>query len=177
MTMPRSVLVVGGGVAGLVAARSLAMQGYEVSLFEASARMGGALYAAKLSGVDIDTGAEAFAVTRPETRTLIEELGLSANIVLPRRSDARLLLSDGMYAMPHAMLGVPTDLTATDVVEILGEIEAIRAQQRNIAGKEDFMAASGGRAGLSGGDTSGRPPESGPMSQGLRSLYKNGRKL
>jgi hypothetical protein len=55
--------------------------------------------------------------------------------------------------------------------------EAIRAQQRNIAGEEDFMAASGGRAGLSGGDTSGRPPESGPMSQGLRSLYKNGRKL
>ena len=55
--------------------------------------------------------------------------------------------------------------------------EAIRAQQRNIAGKEDFMAASGGRAGLSGGDTSGIPPESGPMSQGLRSLYKNGRKL
>ena len=37
--------------------------------------------------------------------------------------------------------------------------------------------ASGGRAGLSGGDTSGRPPESGPMSQGLRSLYNNGRKL
>ena len=37
--------------------------------------------------------------------------------------------------------------------------------------------AGGGRAGLSGGDTSGPPPESGPMSQGLRSLYKNGRKL
>jgi len=33
------------------------------------------------------------------------------------------------------------------------------------------------RGGLSGGDTSGPPPESGPMSQGLRSLYKNGRKL
>ena len=33
------------------------------------------------------------------------------------------------------------------------------------------------RGGLSGGDTSGPPPESGPMSQGLRSLIKNGRKL
>jgi 6-pyruvoyl-tetrahydropterin synthase len=32
------------------------------------------------------------------------------------------------------------------------------------------------KGGLSGGDTSGPPPESGPMSQGLRSLYKNGRK-
>jgi hypothetical protein len=33
------------------------------------------------------------------------------------------------------------------------------------------------RGGLSGGDTSGPPPEKGPMSQGLLSLYKNGRKL
>jgi hypothetical protein len=33
------------------------------------------------------------------------------------------------------------------------------------------------KGGLSGGDTSGPPPESGPMSQGLRSLIKNGRKL
>jgi hypothetical protein len=32
------------------------------------------------------------------------------------------------------------------------------------------------KGGLSGGDTSGPPPESGPMSQGLRSLIKNGRK-
>jgi hypothetical protein len=37
--------------------------------------------------------------------------------------------------------------------------------------------AGGGIAGLSGGDKSGPPPESGPASQGLRSLYKNGRKL
>ena len=37
--------------------------------------------------------------------------------------------------------------------------------------------AGGGIAGLSGGDKSGPPPESGPASQGLRSLIKNGRKL
>jgi hypothetical protein len=36
--------------------------------------------------------------------------------------------------------------------------------------------ASGGIAGLSGGDKSGRPPESGPASQGLRSLFNNGKK-
>ena len=36
--------------------------------------------------------------------------------------------------------------------------------------------AGGGIAGLSGGDKSGRPPESGPASQGLRSLFNNGKK-
>jgi hypothetical protein len=37
--------------------------------------------------------------------------------------------------------------------------------------------AGGGIAGLSGGDKSGPPPESGPMSQGLPSLLKRGRNL
>ena len=37
--------------------------------------------------------------------------------------------------------------------------------------------AKGGRAGLSGGDTSGPPPESGPMSQGLQGLMKRGMKI
>ena len=36
--------------------------------------------------------------------------------------------------------------------------------------------AGGGIAGLSGGDKSGPPPESGPASQGLRSLFNNGKK-
>jgi hypothetical protein len=79
--------------------------------------------------------------------------------------------------------GPPSESASTAFAEqqrindLINADKAIRAEQRNIAGEEDFMAASGGRAGLSGGDTSGRPPESGPMSQGLRSLYKNGRKL
>ena len=48
--------------------------------------------------------------------------------------------------------------------------QAERAEKRNIALEEDFMAAEGGIA-------SGPPPTGGPMSQGLRSLYNNGRKL
>ena len=44
-------------------------------------------------------------------------------------------------------------------------------------GLDYLQFAGGGIAGLSGGDKSGRPPESGPASQGLRSLIINGRKL
>ena len=43
-------------------------------------------------------------------------------------------------------------------------------------GLEAIQLAGGGIAGLSGGDKSGRPPESGPASQGLRSLFNNGKK-
>ena len=66
----------------------------------------------------------------------------------------------------------------------INELKSMTPEQRQELQREgeafafnEFAAASGGRAGLSGGDTSGRPPESGPMSQGLRSLYNNGRKL
>ena len=54
--------------------------------------------------------------------------------------------------------------------------EAIRAQKRNIAGEEDFMAAGGGIAGLSGGDKSGAAPTGGPQSQGLFSIRNNVKK-
>ena len=40
-----------------------------------------------------------------------------------------------------------------------------------------YGLAGGGIVGLSGSDKSGPPPTEGPMSQGLRSLYNNGRKL
>ena len=45
--------------------------------------------------------------------------------------------------------------------------------QEAITEETDFMAAGGGIAGLSGGDKSGRPPESGPASQGLFFLRNN----
>ena len=126
--MARTIVVVGGGVAGLVAARQLAGEGHLVTVLEASDRTGGALRSATLAGVAVDVGAEAFAVTRPETRSLIDELGLATDVVTPRRSDARLLLPDGTYAMPHAMLGVPTDLLAPSVIDILGEEAAASAR-------------------------------------------------
>ena len=125
--MNRNIIVVGGGVSGLVAARSLAASGEHVTVLESDDRVGGALQASELGGVRIDVGAEAYAVTRPETQILIDELGLSQHVVSPRRSDAHLLLNSGLHAMPHAMMGVPTDLLSPEVIDILGPAEAQRA--------------------------------------------------
>ena len=54
-------------------------------------------------------------------------------------------------------------------------LNSMRMQNIADAGGVANMAG-GGIAGLSGGDKSGRPPESGPASQGLRSLFNNGKK-
>jgi oxygen-dependent protoporphyrinogen oxidase len=123
------VVIVGGGISGLVAARKAAQQGQSVCLIEASDRFGGAIQGQRLGGVTVDVGAEAFAIARPETLNLIQELGLGDRVVAPRRSDSRLIVPQGTFPMPHALLGIPTNPLADDVVAIIGIDEATKAAQ------------------------------------------------
>ena len=121
----------------MVAARELAGAGDEVMVLEAGDGTGGALRSGALGGVTVDVGAEAFAITRPETRLLVDELGLSGQVVAPRRSDAHLLLDDGLHDMPHAMLGVPTDLTSpAEELARLGELK-----EKGLIDDAEFAAA------------------------------------
>ena len=69
---------------------------------------------------------------------------------------------------PHADCG--------DYVIVINADKAIRAEQRNIAMNEDFMAAGGGIAKMAG-DRSGPPPQSGPNSQGLQGLFNRAMKI
>ncbi len=124
-------IVVGGGIAGLVAARELAMSGACVRLFEAQSHLGGAVLGAKLDGVVVDLGAESFATTRTETRELIEQLGWADHIVAPRRSDARLLTPSGAVLLPHGTLGIPSDLSSDLVSAVIGADAALRAQAQD----------------------------------------------
>ena len=123
------VIIVGGGISGLVSARKAAQQGKSVCVIEASDRFGGALQGKTLGGVTVDVGAEAFAVARPETLDLIKELGLVDRVVAPRRSDSRLIVPQGTFPMPHALLGIPTNPLADDVAAIIGIEEATRAAE------------------------------------------------
>ena len=93
--------------------------------------------------------------------------------------------------------GIGTAITlgslAKDSAEAIGEeskrIDAIQDSDTKALEMENLIKsikgyyASGGRAGYTGGGIteirkpSAIPPTGGPMSQGLRSLYNNGRKL
>lgn len=126
--MTGSVVIVGGGIAGLVAARDHATAGRSVTVLEAGHHTGGAVAGTDLGGVVVDIGAEAFGVSRPETRRLVEDLGLGDLVVAPRRSDARLLHAEGTFAMPPALLGIPTDLDDDAFVALVGEDAARRAR-------------------------------------------------
>ena len=71
-----NAVVIGGGLAGLVAARELLRQGYRVTLCEASPHLGGMIARSNVGGITVDSGAEAFATRIPAARELCAELGL-----------------------------------------------------------------------------------------------------
>ena len=114
------LIVVGGGIAGLIAAYEASRAGRSVRIFEASEKCGGLISSTVLAGLNIDSGAESFAITRPETLQLIHEIGLTNWLVYPERSDARIYSDGEFFLIPQGAMGIPSDLLSDEVVSILG---------------------------------------------------------
>ena len=72
----QSVLIIGAGMAGLTAARTLAEAGRPVTLLEASSRTGGRIHTIRDNNEIIELGAEFIHGKPPELWSLIEEAGL-----------------------------------------------------------------------------------------------------
>ncbi|MFD2675109.1 protoporphyrinogen/coproporphyrinogen oxidase [Gulosibacter bifidus] len=131
----RRVDVIGAGPAGLVAARCAAQLGARVRVFEAG-QIGGMIQPATLraggdtdGAVTIDIGAEAFAVRGGAVATLIDELGLSGDVVAPRALGSWGYADGRAYPMPKGgLIGIPSDpddvrhvLTAAGTASVAAE--------------------------------------------------------
>ncbi|UWF77384.1 protoporphyrinogen/coproporphyrinogen oxidase [Microbacterium neungamense] len=124
------VVVIGGGIGGLVAARECAKVGMPVTVLEAEERLGGAVRSATLDGLVVDAGAESFATRGGHVRRLVEELGLGEAIVSPEGGGAWLTgIPDAADApLPvGGMLGILANPFADDVRRIIGWRGAWRA--------------------------------------------------
>jgi oxygen-dependent protoporphyrinogen oxidase len=102
------VVVVGGGIAGLVAARGLAATGRDVLLLEGSPQVGGKLRSAEVAGLTVDVGAEAMLARRTEGLALAAEVG--AEVVHPTPATSAVWSRGALRAMPRSLMGVPFDL-------------------------------------------------------------------
>jgi NADPH-dependent 2,4-dienoyl-CoA reductase/sulfur reductase-like enzyme len=107
---PRKVLVVGGGPAGMEAARVSALMGHEVVLAEASARLGGAVQAARRAprlhtiGDIIDWQESELARLGVEVRL---DSYMDADEVLAERADAVIVATGSLPRMDGVQFGDP----------------------------------------------------------------------
>ena len=75
MTSP-SALVVGGGLAGMVAARELALRGWRVRLLERSDRLGGKAGSDLRNGRMVEHGYHVFPAWYPNVRAILDRIGV-----------------------------------------------------------------------------------------------------
>ena len=145
-----SAVVVGGGASGLVAAWRLAQLGRSVQVFEAADHFGGAVCPQLLGGKVIDAGAEAIGLARSSGLELFSELGLSDQVVYPRRADPRIATPEGLQELPPGVLGIPASTDDPLVAALLNDEEIQRARAERgvtITGEMSVDEVVGGRLG------------------------------
>src|SRR5450756_158986 len=111
-TMPH-IAVVGGGITGLSTAYHLihTSEGVplQVTLIEASDRLGGKIRTERFAGTAIDLGPEALVARVPQVRALCRELGLEEDLVAPATGKTYLWTRGRLRPFPDGLVfGVPT---------------------------------------------------------------------
>jgi oxygen-dependent protoporphyrinogen oxidase len=133
-------IVVGGGVAGLTWALDALDAGYDVTVLEADARLGGVVRSERLGGIQVDVGAESFALTRPDVVELATRIGLSDAIVRPSSHQAHVLTDGRRLPLPPGLLGIPASVE--DIERLLGAAVADEAAARDQAPPSQERAAT-----------------------------------
>jgi phytoene dehydrogenase-like protein len=131
--MDRSVAVVGGGLAGLVAARHLAAAGAEVTVFEERDRVGGRVASVEREGYVLDRGFQVLFTAYPAAKRELDYGALDLRTFTPGavicRDGTRSVLSDP-FRDPTAAFE-----TATTRAVTLGDKLRVLALRRELAEK------------------------------------------
>src|SRR5712671_6696284 len=126
------VAVIGGGLAGLVAALELSRNGASVTLLEAAGAPGGQIRTRREAGFVVEDGAEGWVAGDRDVPALCLAVGIGAQIVkqVERRS---LLVTDGKVV----------DLTPGNAAAMLGIQASEQDQGGGVASLRDGMGSLG----------------------------------
>jgi phytoene dehydrogenase-like protein len=108
----RPVVIVGGGLAGLCAARQLSIHGIEVLVLEAHDRVGGRVHTDIVDGVHMDHGFQLYNTAYPEGKRVLDYQSLDLH---PFSSGAISATEHGRIKLgdPRELLGwLPTSITS-----------------------------------------------------------------
>lgn len=121
------ITVVGAGLAGLVAARELVLQGHTVHVVEATAQVGGQLARAEIAGIRVDVGALQLDGADDAVATLLARLDDPPALLSGRPRRWWLSTPTGVRPLPGThWWGIPATPLAADSVAITGRRAAWR---------------------------------------------------
>jgi protoporphyrinogen/coproporphyrinogen III oxidase len=128
-TQPR-VAVVGGGIAGLTAAREVLVRvpDAQVTVYETARDVGGKLRVGEIAGVPVDEGAEAMLYRRPEAADLARAVGLADRLVHPVVTTAAIWTYGALRPLPPGLLGIPGDVGQAVRAGLLTRAAGMRAR-------------------------------------------------
>ena len=104
------IAILGGGISGLAAAYELNRQNVPFRLFEKSNRLGGMVKTESVDGFTVDTGPDSLLVQKPAAIQLVNELGLSDQLISTQQPrTAYVYRQERLCPLPYSsVLGIPT---------------------------------------------------------------------
>ena len=121
------ITVIGAGLAGLVAARELVLQGHTVRVLEQAAEVGGQIARAEIAGRQVDVGALQLDPADDAVSALLVRVDRAPSVLEARPLRWWLSTPNGVHPLPAVhWWGVPAAPLAADTVAIIGRRAAWR---------------------------------------------------
>jgi len=142
----RRIAVVGGGITGLAAAHGVIEAGAQVTVFEASDRLGGMIRTTPFAGRPaVDEGADAFLARVPWAVDLARKVSLADSLTSPSVGKAAVFWN-GLHDIPEGLLlGMPTEMGALARSRLLSMRGKIRAGAEVLVPRTDTAPDSIGK--------------------------------
>jgi oxygen-dependent protoporphyrinogen oxidase len=123
VTEAPSVVVIGGGIAGLAAAFELHTRAIPFVLLEVSDRLGGLIFSEQVDGFTIDAGADSLLVQKRAGIEFCEALGLGSRLMPSTPPRTAFVHARGrLHKLPSpSILGIPTTEAGIAAYDLLPE--------------------------------------------------------